>query len=190
MGRGTSLGYLPPLGKSSPSLGRVGWEVLGDQWSGMTSRKPHKHCAVNGRVPKVSCMTVFGKGSELKNWIFKQPVNSKGCSSIQFFLRELYKEYKKVLLSFLGLESSISQNIRNFFRVLVVVVVVVCCFFSSSESSFLKCFILKARKFHFWKYNKIIIEISLRLIFVENLRKNRRIICKYFTNRPSGKLFM
>ena len=30
--RGTSLGYLPPLRKSSASLESVGWEVLGDQW--------------------------------------------------------------------------------------------------------------------------------------------------------------
>ena len=33
---------LLPLGKSSAFLGRVGWEVLGDQWRGMTSRKSHK----------------------------------------------------------------------------------------------------------------------------------------------------
>ena len=36
MGRNTSSGYLPSLRKSSASLGRVGWEVLGDKWRGMS----------------------------------------------------------------------------------------------------------------------------------------------------------
>ena len=55
--------------------------------------------------------------------------------------------YKNVLLSFLGLESSISRNIRNFFKVGFF-------YFSSSESSLLKVFNLGARKFHFPKYKK------------------------------------
>ena len=31
-------GYFPSLGKSSASLGRIGWEVLGDQWRGIAFR--------------------------------------------------------------------------------------------------------------------------------------------------------
>ena len=54
MGRGPSLGYFPPAGKSSASLGRAGWEVLGEQWHGMASRKSPKYYTVSGRVPKVS----------------------------------------------------------------------------------------------------------------------------------------
>ena len=54
VGRGITLGYLPPLGKSSALLGRVGWEVIGDQRLGMTSCKLNKYCTVSGRVPKVS----------------------------------------------------------------------------------------------------------------------------------------
>ena len=46
----TSLGYLPSPGKS---LGRVEWEVVGDQWCGMASRKSHKYSTVIGRAPKV-----------------------------------------------------------------------------------------------------------------------------------------
>ena len=48
---------------------------------------------------------------------------------------------------YLGLESSISGKIRNFLRV-------VSFYFLSSENSFLKCFILKAGKFHFRKYKE------------------------------------
>ena len=51
---GTSLGYLSPLGKSSASIGRVWWEVLGDKWHGMVSRKSRKYFTVSGRVQKVS----------------------------------------------------------------------------------------------------------------------------------------
>ena len=40
MGRETSLGYLPFLGKSSASLGKVVWEALADQWYG---RHPVSH---------------------------------------------------------------------------------------------------------------------------------------------------
>ena len=57
-----SLGYLSPLGKSSASLGRVRWEVFGDWWHDMASRKSHKYCTLSGRVAKVYWLTVFGKG--------------------------------------------------------------------------------------------------------------------------------
>ena len=53
MGKGTSLGYLPPLGHFSASLGRVGWELLGDRTYDMASHKFHKYCRVIGRVAKV-----------------------------------------------------------------------------------------------------------------------------------------
>ena len=77
-------------------------------------------------------------GSNFENvfWMLEQPVNNKGCSSIQFLVGEFYQEYKKVLLSFLvfltffggggtkkckkffllflGQESFISWNVRNF----------------------------------------------------------------------------
>ena len=43
-------------------------------------------------------------GSNFENvfWMLEQPVNNKGCSSIQFLVGEFYQEYKKGLLSFLG----------------------------------------------------------------------------------------
>ena len=76
MGRVTSLGYLPPLGKSSASLGRVGWEALGEQWCGMASHKSHTRAALWGvgyQVwPNWLCL---GKGGELKNWMLEQPVS-------------------------------------------------------------------------------------------------------------------
>ena len=55
----------------------------------------------------------------------------------------------------LRLESSISQNIRNFFRAFFL--------FLSLESFLLKFFILRARKFHFPKY--------IKSLFQENVRK-------------------
>ena len=67
MGRGTSLGYLPPLVKCSASGARVGWEVLCDQWRGMAFCKSHKGCAVNCRVLSVAQLTVFEEGGELKS---------------------------------------------------------------------------------------------------------------------------
>ena len=79
MGRGTSLACLPSLGKSSASLGSVGWEVLGDQLCGMASPKLQKFYTVSGKVPKVSWLIVFGKVSELKNRMLEQPVNKQGC---------------------------------------------------------------------------------------------------------------
>ena len=69
---------------------RLGWNALGDQWSGMVYCKSHKYFRVDGRVPKVSWLTVFGKGRALKNWILEQPVNNTGCSSIQALLRETF----------------------------------------------------------------------------------------------------
>ena len=54
MGRGTFLGYLSPLMKSSAPLGTVGWEVLGDLWHDIVSPESHRHCTVRGRGPKVS----------------------------------------------------------------------------------------------------------------------------------------
>ena len=71
MDRDTSLGHLPPLGISSASLGRVGWEVFGKQWSGMASCKSHKYCIVNVRIAKVSSLTVFRKGGKFKNWMLE-----------------------------------------------------------------------------------------------------------------------
>ena len=101
LGRGTSLGYLATLGKScSPRKGWVGSHIS-------TAQR-------GGRVPKVSSLTVFYKGG----WIDK--LDSWAAfiySRIQFLLREFYQECRKVLLSFLGLESSISQNVRSFLRV-------------------------------------------------------------------------
>ena len=68
MSKGTYLGYLPPLGKSSASLRRVMWEVLGDQWYVMAFCKSKKYYTVIGRRANISCVTLFGKGSEIKNW--------------------------------------------------------------------------------------------------------------------------
>ena len=50
---------------------------------------------------------LFIGGAILKMYSGEQPVKIKGCSSIQFLLREFCQEYKNVLLRFLGLESSI-----------------------------------------------------------------------------------
>ena len=36
----------------------LGSEVLGDQWSGMTSRKSHKWCTVSRRLPGEASLTV------------------------------------------------------------------------------------------------------------------------------------
>ena len=58
MGRGTFLGHLLPPNKSSTP----GWEAFGSKLRGITPRKPHRHCTVGGRVPKV-----LGKGDELNN---------------------------------------------------------------------------------------------------------------------------
>ena len=50
MGRGTSLGYLPALDKSSASLEMVGWETLADQWCGIASRKSDKGFTVRCKI--------------------------------------------------------------------------------------------------------------------------------------------
>ena len=44
----------------------------------------------------------LGKCGELKDWMLEQTGNNKGCSSIQFLLKEFYEEYKKVLLYSFG----------------------------------------------------------------------------------------
>ena len=44
----------------------LGWEVLGDQWSGMAPHKSHKRYAVRERLPSVTQLTVFGEGVNLK----------------------------------------------------------------------------------------------------------------------------
>ena len=145
MGRGTSLGSLPPLGKPSASLERLGWEVLGDQWCGMASHKLQNYCTVSGRVPKVFWLTVFSKGGELRNWMLEQPINNKGCS-LHF---QKYKKFFRV---------SVSWYIRKF------------CFlkynkffqdfsFPEYKKSFLlrkykKFFNIRARKFHFPKHKE------------------------------------
>ena len=50
VGRGTSSGFFLPLGKSNAFLGKGwGWDVLGDNCSGMASRKTHKCCTVSVR---------------------------------------------------------------------------------------------------------------------------------------------
>ena len=42
----------------------------------------------------------LGRNFESQFWTLEQPINNKGCSSIQFFLRKFYQKYKKVLLNF------------------------------------------------------------------------------------------
>ena len=46
---GHALRNLPPLGKSSSSLGKGWLEVPGDQWHVMTSCKSHMSCTVGSR---------------------------------------------------------------------------------------------------------------------------------------------
>ena len=109
MDRGTFLGYLPPLGKFSDKLRRVGWEALGDQWRSMVSRKTHKGCTVRCRVL-----------GELKNWILEQPVNNKGCSSIQLLLREFNISSMSIKMFYhrvyLGHESPSPFSLLTWFR--------------------------------------------------------------------------
>ena len=54
MGRGTSLGYLPPIGKSSISLG-VGWvgNESADLWQGMVSCKSQQLDESGDLFPKI-----------------------------------------------------------------------------------------------------------------------------------------
>ena len=61
--------------------------------------------------------------------------------------KKFFQETKYKSLLSMYLERSIFWNIRNFFSVGFF-------YFSSSESSFLKCFNLRAKKFHFPKYKK------------------------------------
>ena len=52
MDRDISLGYLSPLGKSSASLGMIGWEALGDQWHGM-GRRARQMTEIIGLLKKI-----------------------------------------------------------------------------------------------------------------------------------------
>ena len=61
-------------------------EALGDQWSGMVSRKSHKY-TVSGMLPPTVSLILLGQGSELKNWMLEQPEKTKSASSIQFLLK-------------------------------------------------------------------------------------------------------
>ena len=54
----------------------------------MVSCKSHLCGTVSSRLLWAASLTVLGKGGELKNWMLEQPVKTKGCSSIQFLLRE------------------------------------------------------------------------------------------------------
>ena len=67
-----------------------GWEALGDQQSGMRCCKSHKCCIVRVSLPNVAELTQLGEGNEVKNYILKEPVKTKGCLSIQFPLREFF----------------------------------------------------------------------------------------------------
>ena len=62
-------------------------EALGDQLSVKASHKSHNGCTVSGRLPWTATLTVLGEGGKLKNCMLDQPVNTKGYSSIQFFLK-------------------------------------------------------------------------------------------------------
>ena len=58
--------------------------------------------------------------TELKNWMLEQLVKSNGCSSIQFYgsFIKLFgaRNFKKILLSFLGASKFHFLKYRNFFR--------------------------------------------------------------------------
>ena len=87
--RGTRLKHLPPPKNSSASLGKgYGGKHLvmnGVAWCLVSQ---HLCCTVSSRLVWAASLTVLGKGGELKNWMLEQPVKTKGCSSIQFLLRE------------------------------------------------------------------------------------------------------
>ena len=55
------------------------------------------------RVPSVNWLTVFGEGSELKNWMDEQPVKCNGCSKYQF-LEEVFwsQKFQKGFMKFFG----------------------------------------------------------------------------------------
>ena len=73
-------------------------------------------------------------------------------------------KYKSFLR--LGLESFISRNIRNFFRVIFFF------YFSSSEYSLLKFFNLGARKFYFSKYKKNFFKENIRTLLILGLQSS------------------
>ena len=97
VGIDTCLGFLPPLGNPMLFQVKVQWEVLGNHWSGMVSRQLHKCCTVRVRVPKVAQLILLGKKGEQKNQMLEQPVDTRSCASIQFFLRNFYGEHKSFL---------------------------------------------------------------------------------------------
>ena len=45
----------------------------------MASRKSPKGCTASGRLPRAASLTVLGEGDGLKNWMFEQPLKTKGC---------------------------------------------------------------------------------------------------------------
>ena len=65
-GRGTSLGFLAPLGKGSTYLEKVGLEVLDDQWHGMASHKLGKYSTVSGS--KIVLLSFFGGQGSSISW--------------------------------------------------------------------------------------------------------------------------
>ena len=67
----------------------LGWEAL-DQWLGMAFHKTQNGSTVSGRLPRAPSQTVLREMGELKNWMLEQPVKTKGCSSIQFLLKEFF----------------------------------------------------------------------------------------------------
>ena len=90
MGRGTCLGYLSPLGKSSAYLGRywMGNESV-VQWRRMVSRDLCRLKEMRVLTNGVGWYPASNK-SELKSWILEQPERNSGCPSIPFILREFF----------------------------------------------------------------------------------------------------
>ena len=78
----------------------LGCEMLRDQWSGVASRKSHKRCKGSDKQPQAASLTVLREGNELKDWMLKQPVKTKSCSSIQILLRLKIVENKRKNLNF------------------------------------------------------------------------------------------
>ena len=68
----------------------LGWKALRDEWSSMAFCNSHKCCIESGRLPWTASLTALGEMGELKNRMVEQPVNTKGCSSFQFFQRNFY----------------------------------------------------------------------------------------------------
>ena len=66
---------------------RLGWELPGDQWHGIASRKSHGCCIVSGNVPSVASLTVLGERGELKNWMFEQQMKKEEMLRLPVFLK-------------------------------------------------------------------------------------------------------